>query len=129
MKAARVLLVVFAVLVAQSAFAGFEGYANLSHSDTHLTSAMSVSYIFDSVICPECSYQMIGDHWIKDTHGGTIVGQQWGVYGSEYRNVLTGWCTGLVLRWDGLCVDNVVWLQRCASAWRAVDIRSRWTLG
>lgn len=44
MKAARVLLVVFAVLVAQSAFAGFEGYANLSHSDTPNLSNERVLY-------------------------------------------------------------------------------------
>jgi hypothetical protein len=90
MRGARVLLVLFAAVVAQSAFAGFQGYTTLSHSDTSLTSATDVSYIFDSVICAECSYQMLGDHWIRESNGGgAIAGQQWGVYGTEYRNTLT----------------------------------------
>src|SRR5436309_3322006 len=91
MRSAR-LQVMLLVLVAcaTESFAGFQGYTTLSRNDTTLTSATDVSYIFDSVICPECTYQMLGNHWIKESNGGgAITGQQWGVYGTQYRSTLT----------------------------------------
>jgi hypothetical protein len=74
------------------AFSGFDGYVTLSADSVGgLASTANVSYTFDVITCTNCTYQMIGDHKILESNGGGVVTQrQWGVYSTQYRNILNG---------------------------------------
>jgi hypothetical protein len=97
MSMKRHLVILACVAMAFAAAPGalanhFEGYTTISsNSSGGLISAMNVVYIFDSVVCPECTYQVIGNHRIRESNGGgTVTQMQWGVMGVSYRNNLDG---------------------------------------
>ncbi len=90
MKCRASLFVLVFLGILPRAFGSFDGYVTLSADNFGgLTSTTNVVYTFDIITCTNCTYQLIGDHKILESNGGGVVRQnQWGVYGTQYRNTL-----------------------------------------